>query len=230
MAHHVDIETSWKQLLQDEFGKEYFQQIVEQLHQKKQAGERIYPLGRNIFRAFEVTPWDKVRVVILWQDPYHGPWQAHGLSFSVPPGVTIPPSLRNIFKEIIDDIWWEMPTSGDLTARAHQGVLLLNAILTVTGWQPASHHHLGRQTFTDQVIRHISQQKKDCVFLLWWNFAKEKATLIDNERHLILTASHPSPYAAHQWFFGSRHFSRTNQWLREHGGEPIVRLPQPQEE
>jgi uracil-DNA glycosylase len=220
----VNIDPSWKEHLADEFNKPYFDTLVTTLHQKKLAWETIYPAWNSIFRAFSLTPWDDVRVVILGQDPYHGPWQAHGLSFSVPAGVRIPPSLSNIFKECKADVWGEIPPHGDLTCRAEQWVLLLNAILTVNAGQPASHHALWWQHFTDAVLRVLSEKKQWCVFVLWGNFAKQKECLIDQSRHLVLTAAHPSPYAAHQGFFGCGHFGRINAWLVDHGQQPITWL------
>jgi uracil-DNA glycosylase len=220
----VNIDCSWKEHLAQEFEKDYFLRLVEQLQQKKLAWEHIYPAGKDIFRAFRMTTRDQVRVVILWQDPYHSAWQADGLSFSVPHGVRMPPSLKNILKECVADLWWPMPEHGDLSHRAEQWVLLLNAILTVTAGQPASHHALWWQTFTDTVIHTISQKKMWCVFVLWGNFAKQKIWLIDQSRHLVLCAAHPSPYAAYQWFFGCGHFGRINSRLVEHGEQPITWL------
>lgn len=218
----VKIETSWKEVLKSEFSKSYFQQIVTFLKMEKMAGKTIYPPGQFIFNAFNHTPWDKVKVVVLGQDPYHGPRQAHGLCFSVQQGVAPPPSLINIFKEIQSDIGVGMnPNKGDLTAWADQGVLLLNAVLTVRANEPASHSKFGWMEFTDAVIRKISDEKKGIVFLLWGKFAQEKQVLIDETRHHILKAAHPSPFSADKGFFGCRHFSKTNELLVAEGKEPI---------
>ncbi len=219
------IEPSRKVSLAKEFDLPYFAEIKEALLSKRAAGETIYPPWSLIFNAFALTPVDQVKVVILGQDPYHGAGQAHGLSFSVPEWVKQPPSLQNIFKEICDDVWWILPTHGNLTWRAKQWVLLLNAILTVSAGQPASHQHVGRQHFTDAVIRTISEQKTGIVFLLRWNYAKSKKPLIDTTRHLVLEAAHPSPYSAYSGFFWCKHFSQTNAYLEMHGKTPIVWLP-----
>lgn len=219
------IEESRKIQLQHEFEQPYFAQIKNTLTQKKMDWEVTYPPGSQIFNAFTLTPFDTVKVVILGQDPYHGAGQAHGLSFSVPEWLRIPPSLQNIFKEIKEDTGGEIPSHGNLTKRAEQGVLLLNAILTVTAWQPASHQHIGWQFFTDAVIKHISDKTSWVVFMLRWNYAKGKKILIDAEKHLILEAPHPSPYSAASWFFGCKHFSKANAYLEKNGKSPIVRLP-----
>lgn len=216
----VKIENSWKNALAPEFGKPYFEQLVRFLHQEKDAGKVIYPPGGAIFRAFELTPVDQVKVVILGQDPYHGPRQAMGLSFSVPDGVPAPPSLRNIFKEIEDDLGIRMSGRPNLEKWARQGVLLLNAILTVRAGEPASHGAIGWQQFTDAVISYLSARREGIVFLLWGRFAQEKASLIDTGRHHVLTAAHPSPLARGA-FFGCRHFSKTNQILVSEGKTPI---------
>ena len=218
----VKINESWKEALKDEFSKPYFQQIVAFLKTEKAAGKTIYPKGQNIFNAFELTPFNKVKVVILGQDPYHGEGQAHGLSFSVLPGVKPPPSLVNIFKEIKADIGLQMPENyGDLTHWAQQGVLLLNAALTVRAGEPFSHAKFGWANFTDAVIRTVSDQKENVVFLLWGKFAQEKKALINADSHHILRAAHPSPLSAHNGFFGSGHFSKTNQLLIKDGLTPI---------
>jgi len=222
----VKIEPSWKALLDDEFQQPYFAQIVSHLKTEKQMGKTIYPPGRFIFNAFEQTPFDRVKVVLLGQDPYHGPGQAHGLCFSVPDGVAFPPSLVNIFQELHDDVGVPVPRSGDLTPWARQGVLLLNAILTVRAGEPASHSKIGWERFTDAVIRRISEQKTGVVFLLWGRFAQSKEALIDTRRHHVLKAAHPSPYSAERGFFGCRHFSRTNAILMQQKQSPIDwRLP-----
>jgi uracil-DNA glycosylase len=215
------MEASWKEVLKNEFKKPYFKQIVEQLKTEKAQGKTIYPPGPLIFNAFSKTPFDAVKVVILGQDPYHGPKQAMGLSFSVPKGIAIPPSLQNIFKELHDDVGASIPDNGDLTPWAEQGVLLLNASLTVRAGEPMSHSKIGWHIFTDCVISRISQLKSDVVFLLWGKFAQEKIELIDAKKHHILKAAHPSPLAAHNGFFGCRHFSKTNNLLMKKGLDPI---------
>ena len=216
----VKIESSWKQALQSEFEQPYFSELVRFLHREKQEGKVIYPPGRQIFRAFELTPLPEVKVVILGQDPYHGYGQAMGLCFSVPEGVPAPPSLKNIFKEIEDDLGIRMSGSPDLEPWARQGVLLLNAILTVRSGEAASHSAIGWQPFTDAVIRCISERCEGVVFLLWGNFARSKRALIDTSRHYVLEAPHPSPLARGA-FFGCRHFSQTNQLLVRQGKTPI---------
>ena len=216
----VKIESSWKQALQSEFEQPYFAELVRFLHREKQEGKVIYPPGRQIFRAFELTPLPEVKVVILGQDPYHGYGQAMGLCFSVPEGVPAPPSLKNIFKEIEDDLGIRMSGSPDLEPWARQGVLLLNAILTVRSGEAASHSAIGWQPFTDAVIRCISERCEGVVFLLWGNFARSKRELIDTGRHTVLEAAHPSPLARGA-FFGCRHFSQTNRILQSQGLAPI---------
>ena len=218
----VQINDTWKAALKEEFEKPYFGQIVVFLKTEKAAGKTIYPPGALIFNAFNQTPFDRVKVVILGQDPYHGPGQAHGLSFSVLPGVKPPPSLLNIFKEIKSDIGLQMPADlGDLTHWAKQGVLLLNAALTVRAGEPFSHAKIGWAQFTDAVIKKISDEKEGIVFLLWGKFAQEKKALIDEGSHHVLRAAHPSPLSAHNGFFGSKHFSKTNQFLVKDGRAPI---------
>ena len=216
----VRIEQSWKEALSEEFVKPYFRELAAELHREKQAGISVYPPGGSIFKAFELCPLDRVKVVILGQDPYHNPGQAMGLSFSVPEGIAAPPSLKNIFKEIESDLGIKMSGSTDLSPWARQGVLLLNAVLTVRAGAAASHSGLGWQEFTDAVIRTISETRSGVVFLLWGNYAKTKAPLIDISRHHILTAAHPSPLARGA-FFGCRHFSRTNGILEHEGKSPI---------
>ena len=216
----VRIEESWKNALAEEFGKPYFESLVRFLHSEKAAGQKIYPPGSQIFRAFELTPLEDLKVVILGQDPYHGPGQAHGLSFSVSSGVPAPPSLKNIFKEIESDLGVRMSGYPDLEKWARQGVLLLNAVLTVRAGQPASHSKIGWQEFTDAVIRHISDNCEGVVFLLWGNFARTKSALIDHSKHHVLEAAHPSPLARGA-FFGCRHFSQTNALLASMGRQPI---------
>ena len=216
----VRIEESWKNALADEFGKPYFESLVRFLHSEKAEGQTIYPPGSQIFRAFELTPLDNLKVVILGQDPYHGPGQAHGLSFSVSAGVPAPPSLKNIFKEIESDLGVKMSGYPDLEKWARQGVLLLNAVLTVRAGQPTSHSKVGWQEFTDAVIRYISDNCEGVVFLLWGNFARTKSALIDHSKHHVLEAAHPSPLARGA-FFGCRHFSQTNALLASRGLRPI---------
>lgn len=216
----VQIEKSWKEALGAEFEKPYFAALVQELHRQKQAGEVIFPPGGQIFKAFELCPLDKVKVVILGQDPYHGYGQAMGLSFSVPQGVEAPPSLKNIFKEIESDLGIRMSGSPDLRPWAEQGVLLLNSVLTVRAGQPASHSKIGWQTFTDAVIKTISDRCEGVVFLLWGNYARSKAVLVDKSRHHVLEAPHPSPLARGA-FFGCRHFSATNEILAAEGKSPI---------
>ncbi|MBE6230511.1 MAG: uracil-DNA glycosylase [Bacteroidales bacterium] len=216
----VKIEQEWKEVLKNEFEKEYFSGIVNFLHKEKGEGRTIYPPGSLIFNAFRLTPFSKVKVVILGQDPYHGPGQAHGLSFSVPDGVTPPPSLKNIYKEIESDLGITLKKNGNLEAWANQGVFLLNAVLTVRAAQAASHGNIGWNLFTDSVIKAISDQKNGVVFMLWGNFARSKRDLIDHNRHLVLEAAHPSPLARGA-FFGCRHFSRCNEYLISQGVAPI---------
>jgi len=217
----IKIEPGWKAQLKNEFSKIYFQQITTFVKMEVMSGKTIYPPGKFIFHAFDKTPFDAVKVVILGQDPYHGPGQAHGLSFSVPEGMPIPPSLQNIFKELNRDIGMPIPTSGNLEKWAEQGVLLLNAALTVRAQEPASHAKCGWMEFTDAVIKTISEEKEHVVFLLWGRFAQEKQVLIDETKHLVLKAAHPSPFSAEKGFFGSKHFSKTNEYLVTNGKEPI---------
>ena len=211
----VKIEAGWKELLKEEFSKPYFQELVHLLKTEKEQGRKIYPPGPLIFNAFDKTPFDKLKVVILGQDPYHGPGQAHGLSFSVPDGVTPPPSLINIYKELQADIGMAIPKTGNLTQWAEQGVLLLNAVLTVRANEPASHAKCGWMNFTDAVIRKISEHKNGIIFLLWGRFAQDKQVLLDTNKHFVLKAAHPSPFSADKGFFGCRHFSKTNELLRQ---------------
>ena len=218
----VKIESSWKNVLKDEFLKPYFQQVVTFLKTEKAAGKIIYPPGSLIFNAFNQTPFNKLKVVILGQDPYHGNGQAHGLSFSVPNGIKPPPSLVNIFKEIQSDTGVAMPKEyGNLTKWAEQGVLLLNAALTVRANEPFSHAKSGWAEFTDAVIRIISDELKGIVFLLWGKFAQEKQILIDETKHFVLKAAHPSPFSADKGFFGCHHFSKTNELLIKQGLSPV---------
>ena len=216
----VKIEQSWKDALASEFEKPYFASLVRFLHAERQAGRRVFPPGSQIFRAFELTPVPQVKVVILGQDPYHGPGQAHGLSFSVPDGVPAPPSLKNIFKEIETDLGVTMSGYPNLENWARQGVLLLNAVLTVRSGEAASHGEIGWKDFTDAVIRYISDNCEGVVFMLWGNFARKKSELIDRSRHCVLEAAHPSPLARGA-FFGCRHFSKANTYLTSTGRTPI---------
>lgn len=219
----VKINPEWKDILSEEFDKDYFRSLSNFLHSEKANHKIIYPKGGEIFNAFELTPFSRVKVVILGQDPYHGPGQAHGLSFSVPHGIRIPPSLVNIYKEISTDLGHpEFPgeRGGNLTGWAQQGVFLLNASLTVQAGAPASHSKIGWEIFTDAVIRQLSDRREHIVFMLWGNFARAKKELIDTTRHLVLEAAHPSPLARGA-FFGCRHFSRCNDYLRSYGIEPI---------
>jgi len=214
------IEESWKSVLWDEFQSGYFLELKQFLIEERQK-YTVYPPGTKIFNAFQLTPFERVKVVILGQDPYHGKGQAHGLCFSVPEGIASPPSLVNIFREIRDDVGTEVPSNGNLERWADQGVLLLNATLTVRANQAGSHQNRGWEKFTDTVIKNISEHKNHVVFLLWGRFAQAKEVLIDSSRHLILRAAHPSPFSASNGFFGCRHFSKTNTYLEEHGLKPI---------
>ena len=216
----VKIEESWKRVLAPEFEKPYFQELARQLHEEKRAGRTIYPPGPLIFNAFNLTPFDQVKVVIIGQDPYHGPGQAEGLSFSVPHGMPLPPSLVNIYKEIETDLGVTLHKDGSLRGWAEQGVFLLNAVLTVRAGQPTSHSRIGWAEFTDAVLRTLSDQREGLVLLLWGNFARSKRELIDTGRHTVLEAAHPSPLARGA-FFGCRHFSQTNRILQSQGLAPI---------
>ena len=217
----VKIEAGWKQVLSAEFSKPYFLQIVQFLKTEKEAGKVIFPPGSLLFNAFNTTPFEKVKVVLLGQDPYHGPGQAMGLSFSVADGVAQPPSLQNIFKELKTDIGIPAPRSGNLTHWAQQGVLLLNSSLTVRQSEANSHSRINWFEFTDMVIRKISEHKEHVVFLLWGRFAQDKEVLIDQTKHLVLKAAHPSPFSVEKGFYGSRPFSKTNEYLIRNGIEPI---------
>lgn len=216
----VRIEESWKAVLQSEFDKQYFADLVAFIKQEY-ATKIIYPKARNIFKAFDLCPFDKVKVVIIGQDPYHEPGQAQGLCFSVPDDIKIPPSLVNIYKEINSDLGIEMPQSGDLTRWAEQGVLLLNATLTVEAHKAASHQGRGWEEFTDNVIRLLSDKKEHLVFLLWGSYAIKKANLINMEKHFVLTSAHPSPLSAYRGFFGNHHFSKCNYYLTQNGIDAI---------
>lgn len=217
---NVEIEESWKQHLQPEFDKPYFETLT-QFVKKEYAQGLVYPPGKLIFNAFNLCPFHKTKVVIIGQDPYHGPGQAHGLCFSVNDGIPFPPSLVNIFKEIKQDLGTEPPTTGNLTRWAQQGVLLLNATLTVRAHQAGSHQRQGWETFTDAAIRILAEEKEHLVFILWGAYAQKKGAFIDRNKHLVLTSAHPSPLSAWNGFFGNRHFSRTNEYLLAHGEQPI---------
>lgn len=214
------IENSWLELLSDQFQSDYFKRLKEFLVDEKKK-YKIYPPGSEIFAAFNYTTFDKVKVVILGQDPYHGPGQANGLCFSVRDGISKPPSLQNIFKELHNDLGLPVPESGNLEKWARQGVLLLNATLTVRAGQAGSHQNKGWETFTNEAIRALSEKKQNLVFILWGKYAQEKETLIDPFKHYIIKSAHPSPFSAERGFFGSKPFSRTNRYLENNGIEPI---------
>jgi uracil-DNA glycosylase len=216
------LHSSWQAVIGNQFTQHYMVRLKAFLQQEKRAGKIIYPPGLQIFNAFNQTPFDQVRVVIIGQDPYHGPGQAHGLSFSVPANLRpLPPSLQNIDKELASDLGMEQPTHGDLTAWAQQGVLLLNATLTVEAAQAGSHQQRGWESFTDAAITALNQQRDGLVFILWGSYAQKKGAVIDGQRHLILKSPHPSPLSAHRGFFGSRPFSVTNRYLQQRGQQPI---------
>lgn len=223
----IKLEASWLAQLHGEFEQPYMLKLGEFLRAEKNAGKRIFPAGEDIFNAFDHTPVDQVKVVILGQDPYHGEGQAHGLCFSVQPGVRIPPSLRNIYKEIHSELGYPIPGHGNLTAWADQGVLLLNSVLSVESAHAASHQGKGWETFTDRVIEVINQQCEEVVFMLWGSYAQRKGAIIDDNRHCVLRAPHPSPLSAHRGFFGCGHFLAANEYLCSHGKQPIDwRLPE----
>lgn len=212
----VRIDSSWKEHLQQEFDKPYFRELTDFVRQEY--GQTIvFPPAKLIFNAFDLCPFDHVKVVIIGQDPYHGPGQAHGLCFSVNDGIQFPPSLKNIFKEIESDLGKPVPPSGNLTRWAQQGVLLLNATLTVRAHQAGSHQKRGWETFTDAVIKELADKRDNLVFILWGSYAQKKGAFIDRSRHLVLQSAHPSPLSAYNGFFGNHHFSQTNQWLTDHG-------------
>ena len=217
---NVQIEESWKKQLQAEFEKDYFIKLTDFVR-NEYASTQIYPPGKLIFNAFNLCPFDKAKVVIIGQDPYHGPGQAHGLCFSVNDGVAFPPSLKNIFKEIQDDLGIPVPESGNLTRWANQGVLLLNATLTVRAHQAGSHQKKGWEEFTDAAIRALAEQREHLVFILWGAYAQKKGAFIDRNKHLVLASAHPSPLSAYNGFFGNKHFSRANEYLMAHGETPV---------
>lgn len=220
MADDVKIALSWKKHLAKEFDGEYFRQLIDFVRQEYKT-HTVYPPGREIFRAFDCTDFDDVKVVIIGQDPYHGPGQANGLCFSVREGVALPRSLKNIFKEIQNDLGKPIPKSGDLERWAQQGVLLLNATLTVRASDPGSHQNKGWEQFTDAVIKAISKNKSNVVFLLWGAYAQKKGDIIDRNKHLVLMSAHPSPFSADRGFFGNKHFSKTNEYLKMKGLKEI---------
>ena len=217
---NVQIEESWKQHLAPEFEKDYFGRLTNFVRQEYQT-TTVYPPGRLIFNAFNLCPFDQVKVVIIGQDPYHGPGQAHGLCFSVNDGVPFPPSLQNIFKEIQSDLGTPIPTTGNLTRWANQGVLMLNATLTVRAHQAASHQRQGWEEFTDAAIRALAEERENLVFILWGAYAQKKGAFIDRNKHRVLASAHPSPLSAYNGFFGNKHFSRANEYLIAHGQQPI---------
>ncbi len=216
----IRIESSWKEILKEEFEKPYFANLISFV-KSEYATHTVYPPGKYIFNAFDKCPFDQVKVVLLGQDPYHEPGQAHGLCFSVPDSVEFPPSLQNIFKEIHDDLNISVPKSGNLERWAEQGVFLLNATLTVRAHQAGSHQNKGWETFTDKVIHSLAESKDHLVFLLWGAYAQRKGEFIDAKRHLILKSPHPSPLSVYRGFFGNHHFSKANAYLVSHGKEPI---------
>jgi len=220
MSEDVRIEEGWKQALQREFAASYWKPLSEFV-KHEYATKKVFPPPKRIFNAFDLCPFDTVRVVIIGQDPYHGEGQAHGLCFSVPDGTRVPPSLQNVYKELQTDLGVDMPRFGNLESWAIQGVLLLNATLTVRAREPGSHQNKGWELFTDAAIKTLSEQKEHLVFMLWGNYAKAKGVLVDRAKHLVLEAAHPSPYSAHNGFFGCKHFSKANRYLQEHGKEPI---------
>jgi uracil-DNA glycosylase len=217
----VRLENSWKRHLEDEFQKPYMKRLKDFLVSEKKKGKMIYPKGGEIFEALNATPFDKVKVVILGQDPYHGPGQAHGLSFSVKPGVPPPPSLQNIYKELESDLGIKPPRHGYLKHWADQGVLLLNATLSVEKGKAGSHQKRGWEEFTDEIVKELNEQREHLVFMLWGSYAQKKGEGLDTKKHLVLKAPHPSPLSAHRGFFGSRHFSKANKYLEAHGIKPI---------
>ena len=221
MSDNVNIDPSWKEALAKEFEQPYFAAIKAFILAEKQKGKRVYPPGSQIFNAFNLTPFHHVKVVILGQDPYHGPGQAHGLSFSVPQGIPAPPSLVNIFKELKSDLNIDAPPHGNLESWAKQGVLLLNAVLTVNESEAASHKNAGWEKYTDAVIKTISDRKEHVVFILWGRFAQNKEALINATKHCIIKSAHPSPLSAYAGFFGSKPFSKTNEYLRANGIKEI---------
>ena len=219
----MDIHSSRKNFIDSQSTQSYFVNLQKNISLAYSSSKTIFPTQDNVYKAYELTNLENIKVVILWQDPYHGPWQAHGLAFSVPEWITLPPSLRNIYKELDDDLWEVVSNRGDLTERAKQWVFLLNSFLTVEEGQAWSHKDLGWEQFTDATIKYISDNKTWIVFLLWWNYARSKKKLIDQDIHLILETSHPSPLSSYRGFLWSKHFSKTNTFLSEQGKEMIQR-------
>jgi uracil-DNA glycosylase len=217
---YKDLDKSWTKILKPEFNADYYQNLLEFVKQERKK-TTVYPKITDIFRAFKTTPFESIKVVIIGQDPYHGEGQAHGLSFSVEDGIKLPPSLKNIFKELHADVGCTIPENGNLYKWAEQGVLLLNSVLTVEKSKPGSHRNQGWETFTDNIIKKISEKRSNIVFLLWGNYAIEKENLIDSQKHCILKAPHPSPFSAYQGFFGCKHFSKTNEYLEKGGMNEI---------
>lgn len=217
----VHYDDTWANFMKKEFEADYFSQISNFINTEKNKGKTIFPPRELIFNAFNITAFNNLKVVILGQDPYHNTGQAHGLSFSVPKNIKTPPSLQNIYKEINNDLGCNIPQHGCLLKWAEQGVLLLNAVLTVNAHEPASHKNAGWEIFTNNVIKHLSEQKTNIVFMLWGSFAQQKENLIDNSKHLVLKAAHPSPFSAHKGFLGCKHFSKTNTYLKQKGQNPI---------
>ena len=220
-SNEIQLAESWKSRLLGEFEKPYMKQLREFLKAEYKKGKKVYPSGKQIFAALDATPFEKVRVVILGQDPYHGPGQAHGLSFSVPRGVKPPPSLVNIFKELHADIGLDIPSHGNLEHWAEQGVLLLNAVLTVEEGQAASHQMKGWETFTDAIIKRLNDERTGLVFLLWGSYAQKKAAFVDRKKHCVIESVHPSPLSAHRGFLGSKPFSKINHYLKSQREKPI---------
>ena len=220
MANDVRIDKSWKEILKDEFNSSEWEELSSFVKEEYKKN-KVYPLPKYIFNAFDLCPFDNVKVVIIGQDPYHGAGQAHGLCFSVPKGTKIPPSLQNIYKELHEDIGKKIPKTGNLEHWAKQGVLMLNATLTVRAGQPGSHQNKGWEKFTDAVIKKVNDKKENIVFMLWGNYAKAKGEHIDRKKHLVLEAAHPSPYSAYSGFFGAKHFSKANNYLKEHNIKEI---------
>lgn len=221
MSNKIKIDPSWLSELKEEFEKDYMKSLKTFLQQQKGQNKIIYPKGDNYFEALNRTPFDKVKVVILGQDPYHGPGQAHGLSFSVPKGVRPPPSLLNIFKEIQNDLGRSPSVSGDLSSWADQGVLLLNSVLTVEGGKPAAHQGKGWEKFTDKIIQALNEKRTHLVFILWGSYAQKKAAFVDRNKHFVIESVHPSPLSAHRGFLGSKPFSKANDYLRKSGNAEI---------
>lgn len=219
---NIKLESSWKELLLDEFSKPYMKNLKNFLKNEYSMGKTIFPEKSDYFKALNTTPFSDVKVVIIGQDPYHGPGQAHGLSFSVPIGISLPPSLQNIFKELSEDLKVSPPPNGSLLSWAKQGVLLLNAVLTVERGQPGSHQGKGWEEFTDRIIEELNKKESPIVFVLWGSYAQKKGRLIDKKKHFVIESPHPSPLSAHKGFFGSRPFSKINDWLLRQGKNPIL--------